>query len=138
MPKTISATEARVHFGEVMRQVSETQEPVIVQRAGKPSVAIVPMDDYERLQAMRDGKQQKDALDKLAVIGEKIRERRKAIDFPEPEDVIRQMREERSAEHSQIAVSLWHARGEFPTYGAVQRGMDVASCSGLAFDASGH
>jgi prevent-host-death family protein len=94
----MSATEARVHFGEVMRRVSETKEAVIVERAGRPQVAIVPMDEFQRFQAMKTKNDAEKALSDLSAIGEKIRQRRETIDFPEPEEVIRQMREERSAE----------------------------------------
>jgi prevent-host-death family protein len=36
MKRTVSATQARIHFGELMRRVVESQEPIIVERGGKP------------------------------------------------------------------------------------------------------
>ncbi len=45
----MSATEARVHFGELMRRVVEGQEPVIVERGGKPKVVVLSVAEYERL-----------------------------------------------------------------------------------------
>jgi len=53
MPRVMSATQVRMHFGDVMRRVAETGEPVIVERAGEPRVAVVPLSDYERLQELR-------------------------------------------------------------------------------------
>ena len=38
MHHTVSATEARTYFGELMRHVVEKQEPVIVEHSGKPLV----------------------------------------------------------------------------------------------------
>jgi prevent-host-death family protein len=32
MGRVVSATEARIHFGELMRQAVESQEPIIVER----------------------------------------------------------------------------------------------------------
>ena len=49
MARTMSATEARVHFGELLRRVAEHGERVVVERGGKPLVAVVPLADYERL-----------------------------------------------------------------------------------------
>ncbi len=98
MTKHISATEARVHFGEVMRQVVEQNQAIIVERAGEPQVAIVPVSEYHRLRRMQRSAEVDEALQRLAAIGEKIRERRKTIAVPEPEEIIQQMREERDAE----------------------------------------
>jgi len=39
MDKTISATQARIHFGEVMQDAQNG--PVIVERDGKPQVVIL-------------------------------------------------------------------------------------------------
>jgi PHD/YefM family antitoxin component YafN of YafNO toxin-antitoxin module len=38
MQRTMSATEARIHFGELMQHVVEQKEPVIVEHSGKPYV----------------------------------------------------------------------------------------------------
>lgn len=44
----ISATEARVHFGEMMRR-AEQGETLVVERSGEPRVAIVSIEEYNRL-----------------------------------------------------------------------------------------
>ena len=49
MERTMTATEARVRFGELLRAVAERGETVIVERHGKPTVAFVPVAEYERL-----------------------------------------------------------------------------------------
>jgi prevent-host-death family protein len=48
--KKMSATEARVHFGEVLRRVTEDQEVVIVERGGRPKAAVISIQELERLQ----------------------------------------------------------------------------------------
>lgn len=46
----LPATEARVHFGELIQAVEETGEAVLVERNGRPIVAVVQIDEYRRLQ----------------------------------------------------------------------------------------
>lgn len=91
MEKRISATEARVHFGEVMRQVIEGHEPVIVERAGKPEAVIISLAEYRRLQGHKvdDWRAQLDKVHELI-----RRERGDQPLLPPPEDIIRKMREE--------------------------------------------
>jgi prevent-host-death family protein len=45
----ISATEARVHFGEIYRRVTENDETIIVERNGKPGAVLISFDLYEAL-----------------------------------------------------------------------------------------
>lgn len=45
---TISATEAKNRFGDVIRRAYRSQEHLVVERGGIPVVAIVPISDYER------------------------------------------------------------------------------------------
>ena len=49
MQRTMSATEARIRFGELMRHVVEKQEPVIVEHSGKPCVVVISVDKYQQL-----------------------------------------------------------------------------------------
>jgi prevent-host-death family protein len=50
MSQVMSATEVRMHFGEVMRQVASKGERVVVERGGKPMVAVISVADLARLQ----------------------------------------------------------------------------------------
>jgi len=47
MPATITATEAKNRFGEVIRRVYKDGETLIVERGGLPVMAIVPMQEYQ-------------------------------------------------------------------------------------------
>jgi len=55
MERKVSATDARIHFGELMRHVVEKQEPVVVERSGEPHVVVISVDEYERLTTARQG-----------------------------------------------------------------------------------
>lgn len=49
MVRTVSATEAKNRFGTIIKQAYAADEHLIVERGGIPVVAIVPIQDYERL-----------------------------------------------------------------------------------------
>lgn len=49
--RTVTATEAQNRFGALIKHAYADEEHVIVERSGIPVVAIVPMQDYERLVA---------------------------------------------------------------------------------------
>ena len=49
MEYVVSATEARVRFGELMRRAVESRKPISVERSGEPIVVVVSVDQYEQL-----------------------------------------------------------------------------------------
>jgi prevent-host-death family protein len=49
MQVTVSATEARVHFGELMQDAVQRQQPIVVEKAGKPQVVIIAYERYQQL-----------------------------------------------------------------------------------------
>jgi prevent-host-death family protein len=93
MEKIFSATEARIHFGALMQDAQNG--PVIVERDGKPQVVILSKPAYDALmsgvfprawrQLVIEARQQAQAdLGKRSL--------------PSPEEMIRQVREERDAQ----------------------------------------
>jgi prevent-host-death family protein len=50
MYKTISALKARQNLGQVMNEVALKGDDYIIERAGKPLVAVIPMERYQSLQ----------------------------------------------------------------------------------------
>ena len=63
--KTLPATEVKNRFGRVLREVSQTGGPIIVERDGKPVAVILSLDEYTRLQPR--GTPTKKELDLLRV-----------------------------------------------------------------------
>ncbi|GAB3709928.1 type II toxin-antitoxin system Phd/YefM family antitoxin [Mariniluteicoccus flavus] len=47
--RTMSYTESRAHYAEVLDAVANDREEVIITRAGHESVVIVSLEDYESL-----------------------------------------------------------------------------------------
>jgi len=54
MLKKISAMKARQNLGQVMNEVALRGDDFVVERAGKPLVAIIPMEKYRKLQGYLD------------------------------------------------------------------------------------
>jgi prevent-host-death family protein len=55
MTRTISATDARVHFGEVLRGVSEDRATYYVERSGTPVAVVIAVEEYEALRQQQQG-----------------------------------------------------------------------------------
>jgi prevent-host-death family protein len=54
MTKKISAREARTRFAEITDRVRYTGEPVIVEKQGRPFVAVVSLDDLTEVERVRE------------------------------------------------------------------------------------
>lgn len=98
MERVVSATEARIRFGELMRRVVESKEPIIVERGGKPYVVVLSIEEYNRLQAAQSREAWRETLEEVLQLGARIKARRGGHPLiPPPEEVIRELREERNA-----------------------------------------
>jgi prevent-host-death family protein len=95
MERRISATEARVHFGELMRKVCEEGEAYIVERDGKPQVVVLSAADYERLNGSSEQKDWRAILARIARLRGEILAEAGGELTPPPEEMLRQAREER-------------------------------------------
>jgi prevent-host-death family protein len=96
MPTTVSATKARIHFGEMMDRVAENQETIIVERSGTPQMVLISVTAYEALKA--NAAQNTPSWKELVQasrnrIAAELGDRR----LPPSEEIIRQMREDRDA-----------------------------------------
>ncbi len=52
----VSATDARNNFQELVNRVQYGRERILVQRRGKPVVAIIGIEDLNRLEALEDAR----------------------------------------------------------------------------------
>lgn len=101
MERTVSATEARVRFGELMQRVGERNETVIVERDGVPRVVVLSIDAYERLR-----ESQKNAWDewesRLADFHAELQARLGDDEIHSSVDEIKTMRAERDEQPSRL------------------------------------
>lgn len=90
----VSATEARVHFGEIMRR-AEQGETLVVERAGNATAVIMSFKEYSRLNR---GAEVTDPLEeRLGKTRERYAQEARDVYYDVEQD-IRQMREERAHE----------------------------------------
>jgi prevent-host-death family protein len=94
--RRISATEARVHFGELLDSVAQNHDVVYVQRAGVPQAVVVPVQVWNQLQQKEDPWTA--AARKMEAHWKYMEEARKAGRIkdvgPSTEEIVRAMREE--------------------------------------------
>ena len=93
MEGTVSATEGRIRFGELMQRVADSGETVIVERDGVPRIAILSIDSYKHLKGEESPWEQWEA--NLRRLHERIRAELGNAVLPSSVEIIRQMREER-------------------------------------------
>jgi prevent-host-death family protein len=99
MERRISATEARIHLGEVMRRVVEQGERVIIEKDGRPHVVMLSIAEFERVKDAHPQDDWEQQLEQILVLGNRIKARRGGRPLtPSPEEATRQMREERGAQ----------------------------------------
>lgn len=98
MERVVSATEARVRFGEMMRLVVDNAEAIIVERDGKRQIALISIAEYEVYKAQKREEPEWQAM--LAQVHELVAREIGDRALPPADEIIRQMREERDA-HTQ-------------------------------------
>lgn len=52
--KTVQSEEARNHLRDVMDEVTAGEAEVVIERYGKPTVAVISYKEYQRIQADRE------------------------------------------------------------------------------------
>ena len=92
MGHMVSATEARIHFGELMRRAVERREPIFVEQGGKPRGVVLSVGEYERLVG---GEPPVDWKAQVGQARSSIQADLAGREMPAPEEVLRQMRGER-------------------------------------------
>ena len=55
MLKTITAIKARQNLGQLMNEVVIKEDDYIIERAGKPLVAVIPIEKYRQIQRAKEG-----------------------------------------------------------------------------------
>jgi prevent-host-death family protein len=95
MEYTVNATEARIRFGELMRQAVEEGEPIVVERGGKAHVVVLSISAYERL---LKGQHKESWQEKVKRARAQVLVDLAGRELPSPDEIIAQTREERDAQ----------------------------------------
>lgn len=93
MQRKMSATDARIHFGELMRHVVEKKGTVIVEHGGKPHVVVISMERYERLLTAQQERQ--DWRELVRQARKQVRTELGDRELAPPEEILRETREKR-------------------------------------------
>ncbi|MBN1259741.1 MAG: type II toxin-antitoxin system Phd/YefM family antitoxin [Anaerolineae bacterium] len=101
MEKTISATEARIHFGELMRKVNEENQPYIVERSGEPAVVVLSYENYTHIKAGQTEEDWECAIQLAEQSRLRMRHELGDKQLPPLDETIHEMREERDRELDQ-------------------------------------
>lgn len=86
----ISATDARIHLGELMRRVAEKEETVIIEHGGKPHTVMISVARYEQLLAAQQ--QRNDWRELVHRALEQVRADLGERELPPPEEILREIR----------------------------------------------
>lgn len=68
VPTTITAREMLRNYKQVFDKVKRTRQPAVVMSKRKPQVAIVPLDDLEKLKTLKNKQSTKTLLDLAGII----------------------------------------------------------------------
>ena len=98
MPKTVSATEARTHLGALMQEAVDSQQPIVVAKAGKPLVVILAYGHYQQL--VND--KPKDWQTMLADVHARIKADLQGRELPSAVDMIEEGRRARDEELAEL------------------------------------
>ena len=94
----VSATEVKNSWGRVVKRVLQRREAALVESKGKPTVVILPADDYERLvteQGIEANKrEQLTLLDEVERFAKEVAARYPQHPQPDSVEMIRETREE--------------------------------------------
>lgn len=101
MERVISATEARVKFGQLMQRVAENDETVIVERDGVPRMVVMSLESYERMKGSAESAWDKWEAE-LAELHADLRARLGDRELPSTVETIHRMREERDEQLSHL------------------------------------
>ena len=73
--KKITAIKARQNLGQLMNEVAIKEDDYIIERAGKPMVAVIPIEKYKRFEG-----EEQEAREQFFKMVDQIRERTKGVD----------------------------------------------------------
>jgi prevent-host-death family protein len=87
MVRTISATEAKVNFGAVTQRVIDDGEPVVVENHGQPRVAIVPVQQLDRLAELEEQERRRVWLERVRALRARVREKNQDLTDEQAEQI---------------------------------------------------
>lgn len=72
MARTVSITEAKAKLNSLMKWAVKNEDGVIVQSRGYPQVVIIPFNEYEELQKLKERARRQAAIARLQEIAKEV------------------------------------------------------------------
>jgi prevent-host-death family protein len=72
MPKTVSATEAKVRLGAMMDWAVKHGDEVIIETRGRPRAVLISFEEYQRIQQLQAMARRQAVLDRLEALAERV------------------------------------------------------------------
>ncbi|MHB8765561.1 MAG: type II toxin-antitoxin system Phd/YefM family antitoxin [Deferrisomatales bacterium] len=79
MPKTVSATEAKVHLGNMIEWATRQGDEVIIETRGKPTAVLLGYREYQEIQRLRDRARREEALARLEALAARMAQRNRDL-----------------------------------------------------------
>lgn len=73
MPRTVSSSEAKARFGELVKWTTENQDKVIVKLYGEPAAVIMSYAEYEEVEKLRKRELKRKTLEALDALRQEAR-----------------------------------------------------------------
>ena len=87
MPRTVSASEAKTHFGSIVDWAVESNEDVVVESYGSPKAVIMSYEEYREVLRLREAARRQKALAQLRQLREEVRARNQDLDEQEAREL---------------------------------------------------
>ncbi len=105
--ETMNVVEVRRNFSEVMARVSYVGQRVVIERKGRPMMALISMADLRRLEALDQAApdtlaRRQAALAAATAARATIRAERDGAPLPDSGEILAQLREERAHEPADL------------------------------------
>lgn len=105
--ETMTVVEVRRNFSEVMARVAYLRQRVVIERKGRPMMALISIADLERLEALEQSAgetraRREAALAAAAAARAAIRAERDGVPLPDSGETLANLREERAHEPADL------------------------------------
>ena len=87
MTRTVTATEAKVRLGSIMKWIAEKKEAIIIESRGQPKVVLIPFQEYEEIRALQEEERRRQALARLEALAERVGARNQDLSLKEAEEL---------------------------------------------------
>ena len=87
MPKTVSATEAKIHLGAMIEWAVTHRDGVIIESRGRPRAVLLDFGEYQSLQEAKEVTRRQDAWKRLEALAERVSARNRDLDEARAQDI---------------------------------------------------